>query len=237
LPRWPCAKRIRRKRKWPCRTRVLPAAGRDNPPALARPSGYKKVDGGAASQARVSDRGGRRRCAGRGDLIPKRRVISLLSVLVLLAAGCGDDEPSSDNRAPGRSADSCKLLTNDEIAARIGGGFEPEAKTGRTLDAFALSQCVWEAGDAKVAVAVVGSAERYRMHEKRDLGEPVEGLGDAALVETGTSLEDRGGTGGRTVFVLDGDRTLVVALDRGRSEEVTVDAVVELARSAHERLP
>jgi len=75
------------------------------------------------------------------------------------------------------------------------------------------------------------------MHEERDRGEPVEKLGDRALVETGTSLEDFGGTGGRTVFVLDGDRTLVVALDRGRSEEVTVDAVVELARSAHERLP
>jgi hypothetical protein len=166
------------------------------------------------------------------------RVTPLALVLAALATGCGDDDSGSDEPAPRAAAsDACELLTDAEIAVRLGGAAEPIERGGRTLDDFALSQCRWERGDARIGVAVVGSAERYRQHERRDLGEPVTGLGEAALVERGTSLEDRGGTGGRTVFVRDGDRTLVVALDLGRQQEVTADAVVELARSAHERLP
>jgi hypothetical protein len=171
------------------------------------------------------------------------RAILLASGLALLgAAGCGEDDRKPGTERPDAgtgttAADACELLTSDEVEARLGRAPAPEKKTGKTLDGFALSQCVWEEGDGRLAVAVVGSGERYRMHEQRDQGEPVEGLGDGALVETGTSLEDRGGTGGRTVFVVDGNRTLVVALDEGRQKEVTVDAVVDVARSAHARLP
>ena len=177
-----------------------------------------------------------------------RAILLAAAVALPVATGCGGDEDGDssppakgeDTRAAeprGPDADACELLTTDEIEARIPRAAAPDEKTGRTLDDFPLSQCAWEAGDSMVAVAVVGSSERYRMHKARGRGEPLDGLGDAALVETGTSLEDRGGSGGRTVFVLDGDRTLVVALDRGRQAEVTVDEVAELARSAHRRLP
>jgi hypothetical protein len=173
-----------------------------------------------------------------------RGILVASAVALVAAAGCGgDDDGGSDKPATAGTdtgtvaADSCKLLTNQEIEAQIGPGFAPDEKTGRTLDNFSLSQCVWEAGEGKVGLAVVGSPERYRMHEQRGTGEAVEGLGDAALVETGTSLEDRGGTGGRTAFVLDADRTLVVVLDKGRQEQVSVEEVVELARAAHGRLP
>lgn len=172
------------------------------------------------------------------------RSISLALVLALLAAGCGDDdEPAStappETKAPTAAvADACELLTGEDVSAALGRTPRPDERSGRTIDGFALSQCVWEEGERTVAAAVIASPERYRQHERRGRGEAVEGVGEAALVETGMSLEDRGGTGGRTVFVLDGGRTLVVALRRGREEQdVTVDEVVGLARSAHGRLP
>jgi hypothetical protein len=170
------------------------------------------------------------------------RAILLTATLALAgAAGCGeDDDGGSEPSAPARDAgiaDACELVTRDEIEASVRRVPESDRRSGDTLDGFALSQCVWEAGDRRLAVAVVESSARYRQHERRGRGEPVRELGDAALVETGTSLEDRGGTGGRTVFVLDGDRTLVVAFDHGGETRVSMGAVVDLARSAHARLP
>ncbi len=191
--------------------------------------------------------------------------IAVALAIAALASGCGDDDEGvfeegsgpvettttttdastdtgaatetdgRDGGAPGASApNACELLPEDRVKALIGAASKPEEKDGQTLDGFPLSQCVWERGEAGVAVAVVGSPERYLQHKKRG-GDAVEDLGDAALVERGTSLEDRGGTGGRTVFVRDGERTLVVALNTGE-RETSVDAAVDLAREVHGRL-
>jgi hypothetical protein len=197
--------------------------------------------------------------------VARPHAIAVALVVALLAAGCGDDdegvfeegsgpretvtttqdgttdtEPGGNTEGGGSGGaasvpDACKLLPDAEVAELIGGTAKPEAKTGQTIDEFPLSQCVWERGKAGVAVAVVGSPERYQQHKKRGAGEPVKDLGDAALVEPGTSLEDRGGTGGQTVFVRDGERTLVVAFNSGR--DTSPDAAVDVARKVHARLP
>jgi hypothetical protein len=199
--------------------------------------------------------------------VARAHVIAVALVAASLAAGCGGDdddgvfeegsgpretvtetqdgttgtEPSGGGQGEesGGAAsvpDACELLPDAEVAKLLGSVPKPEKKDGQTLDEFPLSQCVWEEGKAGVAVAVVGSTQRYRQHEQRGVGEPVKGLGEAALVEPGTSLEDRGGTRGRTLFVRDGDRTLVVALNGG-DRDVSVDAIVDLARDVHARLP
>jgi hypothetical protein len=168
-----------------------------------------------------------------------------LAVALPAAAGCGDGGEADSERSTTQSGtgtagsaatDACSLLEDGEVAARVGGAARAVPRTGDTLDGFPLSQCEWKGPDGRVTVVVIASPKRFEMHADRGLGEPVRGLGDGALVEQGTSLESRGGTSGRTVFVLHGDRTLVVALDRGRQEEVATDEIVEVARSAHGNL-
>ena len=165
---------------------------------------------------------------------------------LLCLAGCGDDEEAADDRPAGAetattatqdapTAAACDLLTAEEVEAHTGPDPSVDPRTGETLDGFDLSQCVWSARGGRVGVAVVGSTERYELHDSLDRGERVRGLGDGAVVEPGTSLEDRGDTEGRTAFVLDGRRTRGVALDTG-DERPAVDEVAELARRALERL-
>ena len=164
---------------------------------------------------------------------------------MLCLSGCGDDEETADRPSPPETATTatqdaptaaaCDLLTAEEVEAHTGPDPSLDPRAGKTLDGFDLSQCVWSAGGRRVGVAVVGSTERYELHDSLDRGERVRGLGDGAVVESGTSLEDRGDTEGRTAFVLDGERTLVVAVDIG-DERPAVDEVAELARTALGRL-
>jgi hypothetical protein len=182
-----------------------------------------------------------------------RVILLALAVALPVAAGCGDGgDDGSEKPTTGTDTgtvqsgggggstagapDACSLLEDGEVSASVGGAAKPDERTGQTIDGFDLSQCEWKGADGTVTVAVVGTPKRFEQHRERGLGEPVDGLGDGGLVERGTSLETRGSTSGRTVFVLDGDRTLVVALNRGRAD-VPPDDVVELARAAHGRLP
>jgi hypothetical protein len=180
-------------------------------------------------------------------MVSSRVILLALVVALPGVAGCGDDDGGSGggggygaNRPATTDttttvADACSLLEDAEVSARVGRAGAPDKRDGETLDGFTLSQCEWEGPDGEVAVAVVGSPARFEQHRDRGRGVPVPGLGDGAVVEQGTSLEDRGGTRGRTVFVLDGETTLVVALAHGR-EDVPADEVVALARAAHGRL-
>ncbi len=181
-------------------------------------------------------------------------------------ASCGDDDggeasqastpPAPAATAPtttgaGEVADACKLLTDAEVTQQLGNGAKRERKAGTSLDEHPFTQCRWTAGKKEIGVVVIATTARFETHSKLAGGSTVSGLGDAATVRRGTSLETRGGTGGRTVTVKDGGRTLVVALDLGGTVGVTVQSngatatenepvsdadVVALARVAHARL-
>jgi hypothetical protein len=166
---------------------------------------------------------------------PRLLLCALALTPVTALAACGGDDETDASSTPAE-VQACELLEDGEVAAKVGDGAAGAPRTGQTIDGFDLRQCEWKGANGTVTVAVVGSPERFEMHKQRGLGEPVDSIGDGGLVERGTSLESRGSTRGRTVFVLDGDRTLVVALDRG-SADVAPDEVVALARSAHGRLP
>ena len=192
-----------------------------------------------------------------------------LGAAVLLAAGfgltigCGDDdgdagkastapaETSQRTQSAGRAQDACGLLTSAEVAAQLRGRATRERKSGSSLDGHPFSQCRWTAGKRKIGVVVVASTARYETQRKLAGGQRTGGLGDAAVAREGTSLETTGGTGGRTVAIKDGDRSLVVALDLGgtvgatfdpsgskvrRDDPVSTADVVALARKALGRL-
>ena len=144
----------------------------------------------------------------------------------------GDDNDDGDD-GDGGVPDACDLLDAAEVEPFVG-VVEPESEAGTSIDLLAYSQCEWETDDALVVLAIVGGAERFETHRDNLPGEPVEGLGDEALTFPGVSSETRGGSGGRTISVRVGDRTLVVAL---RIEgETTVDLVRPLAEAALGRL-
>lgn len=152
------------------------------------------------------------------------------------ATTASDGDATTTAAPAGATPDPCTLVAAAEVEAVAGLGATAAAEDGESIDGLAFRQCVWEAEatSSLVAVAVVEGADRYEQHAERGLGEPVDGLGDEALVEAGVSLETHGATGGRTVVVLDGDRTVSVAVKR--QGETPVDEVVTLAASVLDRL-
>lgn len=187
----------------------------------------------------------------------RRLVAVLLSVGVVVLAACGDDESST----PGTSApntshestttgeeagddqsanevalpDSCGLLDQGEVEALIGPGVTKN-EAGQTLDGLEFNQCVWEHDESGQLIGVVltTTTTRYESHVDNLPVEAVEGLGDEAVTMGGVSLETTGATGGRTISIADGGRTVVVALRL--DGQTTLDAVRPLAESVLARL-
>ncbi len=181
-----------------------------------------------------------------------RRILAVvLSLGVLFLVGCSDDDAAStdatsselpagidsdDDATETTTAaddvalpDACGLVDEADIEALIGPAGN-ELEVGETLDGLAFSQCVWENDTRQmVGVALTTSTARFASHLENLPGEPVEGLGFQAITVGGVSLETTGATGGRTISISDGDRTVVVAL---RLEgQTTLDAVRPLAES------
>lgn len=140
-----------------------------------------------------------------------------------------EEEPASDGALPA----ACDLV--DPAALPDGlAAVTPEADDDTAIDGLDYSQCTWESEDVLLVVAVIDGPARYEMHAENLPGEPLSGVGDEAITAPGISSETRGGSGGRTVSALVGDRTLVVAL---RLEgETTPDDVVPLATAAVDRM-
>lgn len=181
-----------------------------------------------------------------------RRWTTLVVVAVLAAAllGCGDDEESDEVTAVtddtgtgdtgdetgdggGELPDACGLLEAAELEPVVG-SVEPEAERDTSIDGLDYRQCTWESADTLLIVAVVDGSERFETHVANLGGEPVDGVGDEALVATGMSSETRGGTGGRTISARVGDRTVVVALRL--PGETPTDAVLPLAQAVAGRV-
>jgi len=151
--------------------------------------------------------------------------VALFAALVL--AGCGGDD--------GEVA-ICDALTDPQVGEQIGADFQSRSDSGKALDGFRFEECTWESpAGGKITVGVVSSAARYTSIERALRGAPglerVDGVGDEAFTASGFSSEERGGTGGRTVYIRDGERTVLVALDPGEGETPPA-RVVGLAKDA-----
>lgn len=190
----------------------------------------------------------------------RRAVAVLVTLGLMLVAGCGDDDSSSsdpaspdpsveptpadddpaddhsadeagqEHAAGGELPDACGLLDQAEIEALIGPAVS-EREEGQTLDGLNFSQCVWENDDSGqlVGMALTTTTTRFDSHVDNLSGDPVAGLGDDAVTMGGVSLETTGATGGRTISIAHGDRTVVVGLRI--DGQTTVDMVRPLADS------
>lgn len=135
------------------------------------------------------------------------------------------DEPTGEDLP-----DACGLVDQAEVEALIGpAAIENEA--GQTLDGLDFNQCVWESDESGqlIGVALTSTTTRFESHLDNLPGDPVDGLGDDAITAGGVSLETTGATGGRTISMANGDRTVVVALRL--DGQTTLDAVRPLAES------
>jgi hypothetical protein len=157
-----------------------------------------------------------------------RRSPVIVVVMVAALGSCGSDDTVAQGRPttteapthePGAPAEAelpsaCDLVEDAEVEALIGPA-EPELIEGRAIDGVEYSQCFWDGEDGvtMVGVTVVDTRARYDLHVQSSMNpEPVDGLGDEALMAPGVSSETRGATGGRTVSMRFGEQTLMVSV-------------------------
>lgn len=147
-----------------------------------------------------------------------------------------EDEADEADEQGGETAaaipDACTLVDDAELGALVPGA-EPEPEEGTAIDGLDYSQCTWETEETTLIVAVVEGSTRFEMHQDHLQGEPLDGVGEDALVATGVSSETRGDTGGRTVSALVDGNTLSVALRL--TGQTTNEDVVPLATAVVER--
>lgn len=152
-------------------------------------------------------------------------------------ADAGDQTDETDDADAGDQTaaaipDACGLVDAAELDALVPGA-EPEADDGTAIDGLDYSQCTWETEETTLIVAVVEGSTRFEMHQDHLQGEPLDGVGEDALVAPGVSSETTGATGGRTVSALVDGNTLSVALRL--TGQTTNEDVVPLATAVVER--
>lgn len=192
---------------------VAAACGGDDDPASPDPSGESTTSTDAATPGETGDADAADDDDADGDA----------------TADDDDAEGSSDDDATADLPDACDLLDGADVEALIGPAVT-ESDSGQTLDGLAFSECVWSNETRQmVGVALTSTTTRFDSHVANIGGDPVDGLGDEAITMGGVSLETTGATGGRTISMAVGDRTVVVGL---RVEgQTTVDMVRPLAES------
>lgn len=132
--------------------------------------------------------------------------------------------------------DPCELLTADEVEAALGVDASPSGpETGFGTGAG----CSWEADDAELGVFVATSNHFTQMQGNYDDGNidytTVRGVGDEAMLVDGFSSASSFSTDGATLVILDGDRTVTVAIERDDAPIGESD-LVPLAKKVLDRL-
>jgi hypothetical protein len=128
--------------------------------------------------------------------------------------------------------DVCGLLDENTVASLVTA--DPTVE-GPVAGFAGGASCLWsdELEERQLAVTVAGADyyEQVKDGYGESLIEPVSGLGDEAFSADGFNYAAGGGTQGRSLFVLVGDRTLVVAYNPGEGS-ATTDQLTDPAREA-----
>lgn len=128
--------------------------------------------------------------------------------------------------------DVCGLLGEGTVASLV--ATDPIVE-GPVAGFAGGASCLWSDGtdENRLAVTVAGAGyyEQVKEGYGEELIEPVDGVGDEAFSADGFNYAAGGGTQGRSLFVLVGDRTLVIAL-APRSGAATTTQLEELAGEA-----
>jgi hypothetical protein len=150
-----------------------------------------------------------------------------LTVIALALGACGDDdepaEPAGGEAAietteTAAAPDPCTLLDEAAVKDAVGTAAEGERDTQ-----FGLDECAYEGeepeqiGESLAALYVtLGDAAAFADYDKPELdAEPVEGIGEEAILLQGSSRATGGGTAGLTLVARTADRTVLVAWSQG----------------------
>ena len=141
------------------------------------------------------------------------------------AAGSRSGGGGPDAMAAG---DPCEFLNQRQVARRLPGPASPEPDLG-----WSGGQCRWQVESGEEARIIVGLAPWPEFGElTEDLTvdpEPIDGLGDEAVLLEGTVAPGTFSSDGRTLYVRQGSRGIGIVWDRSPDPPPTADEMRQLA--------
>jgi hypothetical protein len=172
--------------------------------------------------------------------------VSALLALVVITAGCGGDDNGPDGAGPATeqpapaptaggedgqtaaAADPCELLDQQQVSSRLPGPATPEPDFG-----WSGGQCRWEAdseGEPRIIVGLAPWGEFGELTEGANVSpEPLDGLGDEAVLLDGTVAPGTFSADGRTLYVRRGTEGIGIVWDRAPASPPTEQEMRELA--------